>query len=107
MILVIFYGIHYDTVTLCSFFAQSGIGGEVYMKNRGDEAKRFIEVWQTAESVDEVVRKMGMRGKRTAIQRAARYRAQGVGLKRMPTGFDGSDSLDWEELSNYANSFDV
>lgn len=62
-------------------------------------------MWQTSESVDEVLRRLGGKNRRTVIQRAARYRAGGVALKRMPTKFEKVEALDWEGLSSYAESF--
>lgn len=74
------------------------------MKDRTEDARRFIEVWQTSGDIDEVLRRMGARRRGTVIQRAARYRSMGIELKRMPSRFERAEALDWEGLSEYASA---
>jgi hypothetical protein len=62
--------------------------------------RKFVEVWQTAEDIAEVVRKLHMT--RAAVRtRAFRYRQRGIPLKDLPAG-DCFAWIDWEELAQFA-----
>jgi len=64
--------------------------------------RRFVLIWQTSESLDEVVRRLGV-PKGIASNRATRYRRRhGVPLQVFkPAGRKG---VDWAELAEYAAS---
>ena len=47
--------------------------------------ERFVTVWQSADDVDEVCKRLGMT-KAAAVGRAARYRKRGIALKMMARG---------------------
>lgn len=58
--------------------------------------EKFIEVWQTSSSADEVSRKLGM-PKPIVHARASSYRQNGIKLKKMPRS--SSRSLDVDALN--------
>ena len=61
--------------------------------------KRFIEVWQRAETLAEVVKGTGMKSIACSA-RASHYRLKGVNLKR----FARRSRTDWEKLAALADS---
>ena len=67
------------------------------------DAKTFIEVYQTSESVAEVAERTGL-ATHTVSQRASLYRKKhNIALKQMPNAGAGARN-DWEELRALANS---
>jgi hypothetical protein len=61
--------------------------------------KQFIEAWQRAKSLEEVVKNTGMRPSACSA-RASHYRLKGVNLKR----FSRRQRTDWEKLAALADS---
>lgn len=55
------------------------------MEKYNVSAERFIEVWQTSESAQEVADKLGM-PKPIVLARASNYRSDGIPLKSMRKG---------------------
>lgn len=47
--------------------------------------EQFIEAWETSASVDEVCNRTGL-NKKSTYSRAAKYRSEGLPLKKMPIG---------------------
>jgi hypothetical protein len=66
-------------------------------------ARKFIEVWQTSETVAEVMAKLKMRRPACTL-RAKRYRDRGVPLKDLDPGYAqaGTYGGQWEDLAEYA-----
>lgn len=63
--------------------------------------EQFVEIWQTANSIDEVSNKAGIKPE-SARMRASLYRKKGVPLKRM-----SRSRRSWEDLADLAKSFDT
>ena len=66
-------------------------------------ALKFIETWQTSDTVFEVMKKLKMR--RSACNlRAKRYRERGVPLKELDPGYPHAGTYEgqWEDLAEYA-----
>jgi hypothetical protein len=66
-------------------------------------ARTFIEVWQTSDTIAEVMAKLKMR--RAACNlRAKRYRARKVPLKDLDPGYAHAGTYlgQWEDLAEYA-----
>jgi hypothetical protein len=61
--------------------------------------QKFIEAWQTSNSVAEVASKLRMKKNQVRV-RACRYRQRGVPLKEFPPV--PLPVVDWEGLSQYA-----
>ena len=67
------------------------------------DAKTFIEVYQTSESVAEVAERTGL-ATHTVSQRASLYRKKhNIALKQMPNAGAGARN-DWDELRALADS---
>ena len=66
--------------------------------NKELNAKKFIEIWQSSKTLEEVAEKM--HEPKTAIaNRAQYYRKRGIPLKKFAQHYD------WDSLKNYAESF--
>ena len=61
--------------------------------------EQFVEIWQTADNIDEVSKKAGIKPE-SARMRASLYRKKGVPLKRMTRS-----RRSWEDLADLAESF--
>ena len=66
-------------------------------------AERFIEIWQTSSSVDEVAAQTGL-SRSTCSGRAVRFRKNKVPLKMFPR--TGRPQKDWAALADLARSFE-
>lgn len=64
-----------------------------------DEAKEFVKIWQTSNSVKEVAEKLGI-SEPTAWSRGNKLRKAGVPLKK----FSRASTLDIDELKRLAES---
>jgi hypothetical protein len=68
--------------------------------------RKFIEIWQTSESLDEAHHRIlseldpSLTYRRAMTSRAVFLKSFGVTLKELP-----SYIIDWESLAKYANSF--
>jgi len=58
----------------------------------------FIKAWQSSESNNDVLLKLGM-NRTTASQRASALRSKGIPLKKMPYG---NRKPDWASMAEYA-----
>ena len=58
--------------------------------------EQFVEIWQTASSIDEVSKQAGIKPE-SARMRASLYRKKGVPLKRMTRS-----RRSWEDLAEFA-----
>lgn len=61
----------------------------------------FVEVWQTSETIDEVVVRLKILNRNSVQMRATKYRKEGVPLKDMFP----NRKLDYEELATFAELF--
>ena len=64
--------------------------------------EKFIEIWQTSETLSDVVEKTGQQKKAILTQRAACLRRRGVPLKKLRSC--GRRVLDIEKLKDLAES---
>ena len=72
-------------------------------KKKSIKAERFVTVWQTSSSVDEVCERTGM-NKKSASVRACLYRKKGVNLKHMKRRSKGRPALNIELLNQLATA---
>ena len=66
-------------------------------------AEKFIEIWQTSNSVEEVATQTGL-SRSTCSGRAVRFRKNKVPLKMFPR--TGRPQKDWSALAELARSFE-
>ena len=67
--------------------------------NGNTSPRKFIEIWQTSNSLAEVASKC-QRHKDTCRVRGLRYRRRGIPLKDFPPV--EVEIIDWDELADYA-----
>lgn len=60
----------------------------------------FVQAWQESEDINEVIAKLGM-DKYSALSRAAYYKRKGIPLKKLRR----AQSVDWDDLKEFANLF--
>lgn len=75
-----------------------------YQEPTGTPAREFVRIWQLANSVAEVAKQVN-RTKNAVRVRAFKYRERGIPLKYFPPV--EQESIDWDELAEYAESIET
>jgi hypothetical protein len=76
----------------------------VFEDSTGVSAREFVRIWQSSNSLTEVAKQL-KRTKNAVRVRAFRYREMGVPLKVFPVV--EVDVIDWNELAQFAESFEL